>query len=93
MTTDLTPAEQEQLVQKHVHALLEHFDCVQILVSNSIAEGTANVFLGGGNWFARQGMAHEFIRKDRAQTEALELSKVIPRTRSDDDDGESWKQS
>ena len=92
MTSDLTPKQQEQLVQQHVNTLLEHFDCVQILVSNSIPEGTSNVFLGAGNWFGRQGMAHEFIRKDKAQTEALELSKVMPHPPADDD-GESWKQS
>ena len=75
-------------MQRHVNALLEHFDSVQILVSNTIPEGTSNVFMGGGNWFARQGMAHEFIRKDKAQTEAREISRAI---QPPPDEGEEWK--
>lgn len=65
MTPDIKPAAQERLVTQHVNALLEHFDCVQILVSSTIPEGTSNVFIGGGNWFARQGMAHEGQSTDR----------------------------
>lgn len=89
MTPDIKPAAQERLVTQHVNALLEHFDCVQILVSSTIPEGTSNVFIGGGNWFARQGMAHEFIRKDKAQTDAREISRAI---QPPPDDGEEWKQ-
>jgi len=89
MTPDINPKQQEQLVIQHVNALMEHFDCVQILVSSSIPDGTSNVFIGGGNWFARQGMAHEFIRKDKAQTDAREISLAIQSTPPDD--GEEWK--
>ena len=64
-------------LRQHVTALMERFDSVQILASNSTDIGTENVFLGAGNWFARQGMAHDFINKDRAQTEAHELAGVI----------------
>lgn len=56
---------------------MEHFDCVQILVSNVIPDGTANIFKGGGNWFARQGMCHDFIRRDQAQTNADEIGRVM----------------
>lgn len=77
MNTGLTPQEQSALVRQHALALSEFFDTVQILVSNTTDLGTENVFLGSGNWFARQGMAHDFINKDRAQTEAHELAGVI----------------
>lgn len=77
MNTGLTPQEQLALVRPHILALSEFFDTVQILVSNTTDIGTEHVFLGCGNWFARQGMAHDFINKDRAQTEAHELAGVI----------------
>lgn len=84
MNTGLTPQEQLALVRPHILALSEFFDTVQILVSNSTDNGTENVFLGAGNWFARQGMAHDFINKDRAQTEAHELAGVIHPPEDDD---------
>ena len=77
MESDLTQDEQVELVQRHVQTLMEHFDCVQILVSNVITDGTANIFKGGGNWFGRQGMCHDFIRRDQAQTDAAEISRAI----------------
>jgi hypothetical protein len=80
------------LVRQHVNALMEHFEAVQILVSITDAEGTHNVHLGGGNWFARQGMAHQFIRHDQAQTNAHAIAKAMPRPESPDE-GEEWKQS
>lgn len=61
MTTNLTPQQMEAVVRHHVTALSEYFDAVQILVSVDQPDGTGNIFLGTGNWFARQGMAHEFI--------------------------------
>lgn len=89
MHNDLPPAEMEAIVQKHVDALMEHFECVQILTSLSSQNGTESVNLGAGNWFARQGMAHEFISRDRANTSAHEIAKVIPR--QPPDEGEDWK--
>lgn len=77
MNTGLTPEQQKAIVIKHVTALGEFFDSVQVLVSNSTDIGTESVYLGAGNWYARQGMAHDFIHKDQAQTEAHELSAVI----------------
>lgn len=79
MNSDLSPDDMQGVVQGHVTRLMEHFDSVQVLVSVCTDRGTESVFLGGGNWFARQGMAHDFITKDRAHTEASELSKVLPR--------------
>lgn len=77
MTSDLSPEQMQAVVQQHVTALMEHFEAVQVLVSISTPNGTEFVKLGAGNWFARQGMAHDFIDCDRAQTEARELSRAI----------------
>jgi len=78
METDLTPEQMEDVVRNHVLALMEHFESVQVLASVSSSIGTQNVFLGAGNWFARQGMAHHFITQEKARTEAHEISKALP---------------
>lgn len=45
----------------------EHFDSVQIMATTTEHEGTRTWFRGSGNWFARQGLAHEFINREQAQ--------------------------
>lgn len=82
---DLTVKQLAALLQAKVDSLMEHFDSVQILVSFRSPKdgGTAYLARGGGNWYARQGMAHEFINADRAQIEAHELSKILPSPDSD----------
>ena len=88
----MTPEEQRRIdaVEHHLAALMEHFDCVQLLCScvNPKRE-TENVFLGAGNWFGRQGMAHDFLRQDQARTDAHEISKVMPK--EPPYDTENWK--
>lgn len=64
------------LLDFHVSALMEHYDSVQIMVTRSDHTGTEDFMRGGGNWYARQGMAHDFITRDKARTEAHELSKI-----------------
>lgn len=73
------PAELTAIVDAKVSSLMEHFDSVQILVSYITPKGTHIITRGGGNWYARQGMAHEFIASDRAATEAQELARVLNR--------------
>lgn len=82
--------EQRAEVERHVLALMEHFDAVQILVSSTApCGGTESVFQGAGNWFARQGMAHDFINRDQADTNAIRIAdKIQP---PPDEDGETWK--
>jgi hypothetical protein len=66
----------------------EHAEAVQVMVSWTDNNGTHRVFHGCGNWYARQGMAHEFIECDKAQTNAVEIaSKLEPPP----DDTEAWK--
>lgn len=62
------PPDLEEMVRKHAAMLGEHFDAVQILCSRQLpgSEGTAMVALGSGNWYARQGMAQKFIKRDTA---------------------------
>ena len=71
-----------------LRVLGEHFDHVQILCTWNEQGGTQRHFNGSGNWYARQGMAHDFISWDEAQTAAQEISKVLPKS---DTDGDNWK--
>ncbi len=59
--------------------LMEHFESVQIMVSwpDEKSRGTRSAYRGQGNWFARQGMAHDFIAMDQAETAAREVGRVI----------------
>lgn len=78
MATEAEIQAKIDFIDSKLRELGEHFDCVQILVSWNQEAKTFNVYRGGGNWFARQGMAHSFINQDRAQDSAVELAKVLP---------------
>lgn len=63
----MTQEEQlTKIVEDAAKALGEHFEAVQIMVSNSDSDGTAAVNRGAGNFYARLAMAQEFIDQDRA---------------------------
>ena len=66
------------VMDRHVAALMEHFDSVQILCSVRIPDGsgTQGFARGGGDWYARQGLAHEFINRE----EATEVAQAISET-------------
>lgn len=65
------------VVKKALHDLGEHFESVQILAT-FVEEGqTLRSFSGCGNWYARQGMAHEFINQEWRRTLPLKLPKKI----------------
>ena len=59
--------ELSKIVEKAVSDLGEHFDAVEILASNVDGEGSDCIKRGSGNFYARLGMAQEFIDEDRAQ--------------------------
>lgn len=68
------------MLDEMVAKLREHFDAVEIMVSWQRDEGdgrTLGLKRGGGSWYARQGMAHEFIETDRAQEHAAALARQI----------------
>jgi len=50
---------------------------IQILASWNEDGHTKAISFGNGNWYARQGLAHEFINKDIAQENAQQLSDLI----------------
>lgn len=75
----MTDEETFDMIDKHVDELREHFPHVQILVSweDDTTKNTHDVFRGKGNWYARVGMAREFLTRDKEHTAAHELGKVI----------------
>jgi hypothetical protein len=74
----MTPSQKEEIVQKAATALSEHFDCVQILVSSVTPQNsTESIFRGSGNWFARQGMAKDFMNRDSSDTRAYYIAEKL----------------
>lgn len=71
----MTAEQLSKIVEDAASALGEHFEAVQILVSNSDSEGTGGVSRGVGNFYARLGMAHEFIEKDSNEMLASMIKK------------------
>lgn len=59
------------LVKRHVEELGEHFDAIQIFASRyepALEDGTVNVQMGTGNWFARYGHVRDWLIKEEEAT-------------------------
>jgi hypothetical protein len=72
----MTPEDALKIVDKAVCELREFFPHVQILATwedENTPFGTFDVFRGKGNWYARVGMAKEFLTRDEGQTTAKEI--------------------
>lgn len=67
----------QEIVDRAVNQLGEHFSSVQIMVSFNEEGLTKCIKRGSGDWYARQGMAHEFINADIAQENAAQLAEKI----------------
>jgi len=63
--------EAHEICQKAISILKEHFDAVQILATWNEEGETRIMRPGFGNWYARQGMAHEFTDMDTSQSVAM----------------------
>jgi len=79
-----------EALEKASQILGEHFECGQILLTFQEGVDTYRVYKGFGNWYARQGMAMEFLHDDEARAIANEISKKID-FQSEDDDGNDEK--
>ena len=77
------------IIDRAIDALMEHFEAVQILATTRDGHtgDTYDWMRGRGNWYARTGLAHSFIKKDEAQDIGLEVANQLPH----DDDGDDWK--
>lgn len=66
-----------QSIDDALKILCEHFESVQILASYEEGGQTRCCSNGSGNWYARQGMAHEFINQDIAQENAHQIAEKM----------------
>ena len=77
----------EQALKDALALLGEHFEAVQILTSYPIDEcGTASMYRGLGNWYARTGMAQEFLNQDQAQEQAKQIADRLGEDEDEDED-------
>lgn len=63
----MTKAEAQEIVAQQSSHLMEYFEHIQIMVTWEENGETRAYYYGKGNWYARMGLAHEFIEKDKAQ--------------------------
>lgn len=86
----MTKEEREKIVEKHLSALMEVMDSVQILGSWQEEErGTSKIIMGRGDWYARVGLAHQFIKDDQNEDMALFLAQEL---KEPPDAAEEWKE-
>lgn len=76
----MTKEQKLEVLQRHVSELSEIYDNVQVLASWLETDGrTSSHKRGSGNWYARQGLAHEFIEENIAEDQAKAIaSKLEP---------------
>lgn len=84
----MTNDERKLEIERCLHRIMEVADCVQVLASYTDSEGTHSCFVGAGNWFARTGMARDFLERDSSHTSANEIK---PFLQPPPEDGENWK--
>lgn len=73
----MTDKEMEKWLDAKTAELTEHFDAVQILASYTDETGTHFIKRGSGNWFARMGMAQDYLTTQNAQTGAEMISREL----------------
>lgn len=67
----------DERIKQIVAELGEHFDAVQVMLSVTENGSTRLRQLGVGNWYARQGMAHEFINSDISADAAMQIAQRL----------------
>ena len=74
----MTDEQRLEIMQKHVNALAEIYDSVQVMGTFLTSDNrTVSQKRGSGNWYARQGMAHEFIEENIAEDTARAIAKKL----------------
>jgi hypothetical protein len=71
----MTREEATEMIERHAAQIGEHCEAVQIMVSRPVdGGGTEFIKRGVGNWYARIGMAREFLNSDQAQDQAFAIA-------------------
>lgn len=73
----MTKEEIDAICMPFMEKLGEHCDSIQLLATWTEEGNTHRYKFGTGNWYARRGLAMEFIEQDQAQTAAKEISDAL----------------
>lgn len=65
-----------ELVESHLSQLSEFFDTVQIFATRHEAEGTINVQMGQGNFYARYGHVRLWLKNEECNNENFSMEKL-----------------
>lgn len=84
----MTDETLERMLDDVCARLVEHGDAVQVMMTWNEDGATKRLFRGAGNWYARQGMAHEFITADANQDAA---EQIADRLNGDEGPSEEWR--
>lgn len=78
--------ERKDFLDKVLSQLGEHFEHVQILATWDEDGVTYDTEAGCGNWYARQGLAASFIKRDQCQEITLHLQEMFESDEDEDND-------
>lgn len=74
----MSDSEAYDIVENALDKIGEHFSNVQILISwPADGGGTRKIFIGSGDWYARQGLAGAFIKSDEAEDTARAIAREM----------------
>ena len=74
----MTNEEKLKLLERHVAELSELYDSVQVFATGlNLDNTTFSHKRGSGNWYARQGLAHEFIQENIAGDTADKIARRL----------------
>jgi len=71
----MTDEQRMQILEKHVSALSEIYDAVQVVGTFLSPDGKSrSQKRGSGNWYARRGLCQEFIEQSQAEDIAIQIA-------------------
>lgn len=74
-----------EMIRRHARALMEHFDTVQIFTTRHRPnDGTVNVDVGYGNWFARFGHVGMWLKIEAEKETVMRVKRHIDNLDNDD---------
>lgn len=74
----MTDEQRVKIMERHAAELSEIYDSVQIMASYVTSDGrTRSHKRGSGDFYARQGLAHELIQENIAEDNALMIAQKL----------------
>jgi hypothetical protein len=72
----MTEDQAIRVLDRFRHQLAEHFDATQVHVSWVDPDGRTSILhRGSGNYYARMGMANDFLTREQAELVADEIAR------------------